>query len=327
MDKGDRIKNPWGKAGGVGALAGTQGRIIMNYCYTGTPGSGKSLRAMQEVEKYLMQGKNVIANFPIKINSIKKVKGHFYYLPNDRINVQFLVQFSKQKHELEKENQTLIVFDEASVKFNARDFSSKDRMEFLNFFSQHRKYGYNILMITQSLRQIDRQVRDQFELEVKHRKLNNYKIFWMLPFPLFISIKTHIAFRDKIEHEFFFYKKKYGEMYDTFFEFDQRIIADQNKVEEYKEIIESIEIQKKEEEIKGNIFSRLIYRFVQMIEEDIEDNEEDKKDTDLFMEIEEDKKDTDIYTEMDVIEPLIIKNGSIFTRRKSALFEEKLEAR
>lgn len=284
----------------------------MNFCYTGTPGSGKSLRAMQEIEKYLNQGKNVIANFPIKINSIKKAKGHFYYLPNDHINVQFLVQFSKQRHALEKENQTLIVFDEASVKFNARDFSSKDRMEFLNFFSQHRKYGYNILMITQSLRQIDRQVRDQFELEVKHRKLNNYKVFWMLPFPLFISIKTHIAFKDKIEHEFFLYKKKYGEMYDTFYEFDTRIVADEKKAEQYKEIIDSTEILKHTEEIKGNIFSRLMYRFIQMLEEDIEEVQEEKNDTDIFTDFEEIKISNDLLSEK------IVKKSVILNRKKMA---------
>lgn len=296
----------------------------MNYCYTGTPGSGKSLRAMQEVEKYLNQGKNVIANFPIKINSIKKVKGHFYYMPNEQINVQFLVQFSKQMHVLEKENQTLIVFDEASVKFNARDFSSKDRMEFLNFFSQHRKYGYNIMMITQSLRQIDRQVRDQFELEIKHRKLNNYKIFWMLPFPMFISIKTHIAFRDKIEHEFFFYKKRYGEMYDTFYEFDQRIVADQNKVEEYKEIIESIEIQKRDHEIKGNIFSRLLYRIVQMLEADLEETEEEKNEVNIFTEfdkISNEKDDIDFFADHAEINYKTAVKESVISRKKALLTE------
>lgn len=276
---------------------------------------------MQEIERYLNQGKNVIANFPIKINTIKKVKGHFYYMPNDKINVQFLVQFSKQKHELEKENQTLIVFDEASVKFNARDFSSKDRMEFLNFFSQHRKYGYNIMMITQSLRQIDRQVRDQFELEVKHRKLNNYKIFWMLPFPLFISIKMHIAFKDKIEHEFFIYKKRYGEMYDTFYEFDQRIVADQGKAEEYKEIIESIEIQKEEDEIKGNIFSRMIYRIVQMLERDIEEDEEEKNEVKIFTELNEisdQENDLDFFADHAEINHKIDIKQSVIMKRRSA---------
>lgn len=297
----------------------------MNFCYTGTPGSGKSLRAMQEIEKYLNQGKNVIANFPIKINTIKKSKGHYYYLPNEHINVQFLVQFSKQLHELERENQTLIVFDEASVKFNARDFSSKDRMEFLNFFSQHRKYGYNILMITQSLRQIDRQVRDQFELEVKHRKLNNYKIFWMLPFPLFISIKMHMAFKDKIDHEFFFYKKKYGEMYDTFYEFDQRIVADEKKAEEYKEIIESTEIQKIDPELKGNIFSRILYRFVQMLEADLEETEKEKNEVNIFTEfdkISNEENDIDFFADHAEINYKTPVKESVISRKKAALSEQ-----
>ncbi len=218
----------------------------MNYVFTGTPGSGKSLRAMQTIEKYLEQGKNVISNFPIHIDQIKRNKGHYFYLPNEKITVEYLTQFSKIKHELEMENQTLIVFDEASVKFNSRDFTAKDRMSFLNFFSQHRKYGYNILMITQSIRQIDRQVRDQFEIEIKHRKLNNYKFFWILPFPLFISVSMHIAFNDKIESEFFLYRKRYGNMYDTFFEFDKRIVADESKKEEFEKLIQNTEIEKQD---------------------------------------------------------------------------------
>lgn len=248
----------------------------MNYIYTGTPGSGKSLHAMQQIEFYLKHGKNVIANFPIHINNLKTVKGHFYYLPNDRITVKYLINFSKIKHDKDRENQTLIVFDEASVKFNSRDFKAKDRMEFLNFFSQHRKYGYNICFISQSIRQIDRQIRDQFELEVKHRKLNNYKVFWICPFPVFVAHTYNLNFRDCIESNFFLYKKKYGDLYDTFYEFDKSIMVDPNSMIEYSEFIRKTEIvfqiHKKEKRFRQDLIDQVI-RFLdhrERVEEKIE---------------------------------------------------------
>lgn len=248
----------------------------MNYIYTGTPGSGKSLHAMQQVEFYLKHGKNVIANFPIHIDFLKVVKGHFYYLPNDKITVRYLINFSRIKHDRERENQTLIVIDEASVKFNSRGFANKDRMEFLNFFSQHRKYGYNVLFISQSIRQIDRQIRDQFELEVKHRKLNNYKVFWICPFPIFIAHVFNLNFRDCIESHFFTYKKKYGELYDTFYEFDKSLTIDSGSMLEYSEYIRKTEItynvQKKEKAFRQDLIDQVI-RFLdhrERVEEKIE---------------------------------------------------------
>lgn len=215
----------------------------MNYIYTGTPGSGKSLHAMKEVEFYLKCGKNVIANFPIHIDKLKNVTGHFYYLPNDKITVNYLVNFSKIKHDLERENQTLLVIDEASVKFNSRGFQAKDRNEFLNFFSQHRKYGFYCLFIAQTSKQIDRQIRDQFELEIKHRKLNNYKVFWILPFPLFVANTYNCCFKDIIESNFFSYNKKYGDLYDTFYEFDSSIMVSENSLILYRDFIEKTEIK------------------------------------------------------------------------------------
>lgn len=189
--------------------------------YTGTPGSGKSLHAINRVVDYLRADKNVIANFPIKYNDLKPRHqgGKYFYVPNEAITVDYLYQFNNLYHKSEEEGQTLLIVDEASVKFNCRTSMDKDRMAFLTFFAQHRKFGFDIVLISQNMKQIDRQIRDLIELEVIHRKLNNFSLYRMLPFALFVSIERNVVLKEKNEHEFFFYNKYYGSLYDTFYDF------------------------------------------------------------------------------------------------------------
>lgn len=190
-------------------------------CYTGTPGSGKSLHSIRKVLDFLADGKNVIANFPIKLEAIKARKrpGRYFYVPNEKITVGYLYQFAHMYHSENEENQTLLLIDEASVKFNCRTYGDKDRLAFCSFFAQHRKFGYTIVLVCQNLRQIDRQIRDLVEIEVIHRKLNNYKFYKILPFPCFVSIEKNLAMRDRNDYEFFTYSKRVGNLYDTFYDF------------------------------------------------------------------------------------------------------------
>lgn len=190
-------------------------------CYTGVPGSGKSLHSIRLILAYLKAGKNVIANFPIKVSQVKHMNGRYFYVENQDLTVDFLRSFARLFHEEERENQTLIMLDEASVKFNCREFSVKDRLPFCSFFAQHRKYGFEVVLITQNLRQIDRQIRDLCEIEVVHRKLNNFSLWSVLPFPLFVAVERNVTIREKNGHEFFLYSRKVGNLYDTFYDFTQ----------------------------------------------------------------------------------------------------------
>lgn len=192
-------------------------------CYTGTPGSGKSLHSIRLICLWLKEGLNVISNFPLKINEVEKNNGHYYYIPNEEMTVPVLMQFAKTMHEERKEHQTLIVVDEASVKFNSRTFMEADRLDFLSFFAQHRHYGYEIVLICQNMKQIDRQIRDLVEIEVIHRNAKNYWLYRWLPFALFISVEKNVVMKDKNNDEFFLYSKYYGSLYDTFYEFNKSI--------------------------------------------------------------------------------------------------------
>ena len=67
--------------------------------YTGTPGSGKSLRATREILLYLEKGRNVIANYPI-IMTKRAVKkgGTFYYWDIKEMTSDNLKAFHKKHH-------------------------------------------------------------------------------------------------------------------------------------------------------------------------------------------------------------------------------------
>lgn len=237
-------------------------------CYTGTPGSGKTLCATLQVYESLYQGKNVIANYRINEDIIKvkmgrrkglasqskkkKVYRHrrtrvhkmsnsqrrhrFNYCSMKDLSIDFLKEYARRYHRKGKESQTLVVIDEASIFFNTRDWNRAkadnnnrhnkpkekvdSRMDWIEFFCQHRKWGYDFIFVTQFFKSIDRQIRELFEYETKFRKLNNFGIIGVIlslfRISLFVRVNIWVAIREKSGATFFTYKPRYGKMYDTY---------------------------------------------------------------------------------------------------------------
>lgn len=196
----------------------------MIYFYSGTPGSGKSLHSARDIyNKLFLKKGDVIANFPINMDiyNKKKKKGKFLYKPNHELSPQFFLDYAKENHVYGKESQTLVVIDECQLIFNPRQWNDKNRLEWINFFTQHRHYGYNFILVSQFDRLVDRQIRSLFEYEVKHRKVNNFKGGKLFPFATFIAINVWYGINEKIDSEMFLYSKKYASMYDTFRNFSE----------------------------------------------------------------------------------------------------------
>jgi len=192
----------------------------MIYLYTGSPGSGKSYHAAKDIYNRLTKHKykRVITNFRIDVSKIKKNRGEYVYKDNSELTVEFLLEYARQKHIIGIENQTLLIIDESQVKFNSREWqiNRNERMKWIEFFSQHRKLGFNIIMITQFDRMIDRQIRALVEYEIKHRKVNNFKIGKLLPVVVFACVTYWYGVNEKIETEFVIYRKKYSSIYNSF---------------------------------------------------------------------------------------------------------------
>jgi zona occludens toxin len=193
--------------------------------YDGTPGSGKSLHLIKTILNNLKWGRDVICNFAIKFTDKEIQRGYdkrFYYVTNEKLTINYLIEHAidHEYFEKKKESQCLVVYDEAGGKFNTRDFQQKDRMEWIDFFSQHRKCGFDFILVAQSDRMIDRQIRGFIETEKVHRKINNYAFFWILPFPVFVAIERWYVAKERVGAEFFMYHKSWGSHYDSMKMFD-----------------------------------------------------------------------------------------------------------
>jgi zona occludens toxin (predicted ATPase) len=161
--------------------------------YTGTPGSGKSYHAAKVIHDKLRRGKNVISTMAVDMNVVNKrgskKTGIYEYFYIDELTPKYLIEFAMQHHRKGKEGQTVIVIDECQIIFNSRDYGDKGRKEWLIFFSVHRHYGYDFILITQQYRNLDRQIRGLAEIEYRHRKINNRGMLNLLPVKIFAVIE------------------------------------------------------------------------------------------------------------------------------------------
>ncbi len=207
---------------------GKGGVGLMIELYTGTPGSGKSLHCASEIYFRVKRGKNCIANFDINMGVFRKKKkaGLFVYVDNSDLNPDLLMDLALSYHKRNTnghivEAQTTLIIDECQILFNSRDWQAADRMKWAVFFTQHRKYGYNIILITQFDRLIDRQIRSVVEYEVVHRKASNFQFFGMLlglffKGNVFVAVTRWYGVKERMGSEFFVLMPRYAHMYDSY---------------------------------------------------------------------------------------------------------------
>ena len=202
------------------------------WLYTGTPGSGKSFHAAKDIVQRLKKGGGLICNFPVNEGFVKKPKAHVEYWDNSELTAERLVAYALEHHKIGKENQTLVVIDECQILFNCRDFGRKDRNAWVTFLSQHRKLGFNLILISQSDRMLDKQIRALVETEVKHRKLNNNGLGGMFLTLLSLGRTWFIAIdywyggnKLKLGSSVFPYLGRYSEVYDSYKLFSDMVTA------------------------------------------------------------------------------------------------------
>lgn len=197
----------------------------MIWLYSGTPGSGKSLNSARAIYYNLVKYKrDVIANFPINEDVLKsKKRGDFSYINNKDLSAEKLIELAKDRGYLKnkKEGQCLVVIDEASLLFNSRTWNEKGRKEWLDLFTHHRKFGYNFILVTQFIGQLDKQIRPLIEYDHIHRKWNNFGFMRYVPISLFLVIEKSNQIKMKNGSSTFFYNRKFGKMYDTYLDFSE----------------------------------------------------------------------------------------------------------
>ena len=140
------------------------------YVYSGVPGSGKTYHAVRDM---LYNRAPTITN--VRVSGVPNVA----VLDLADITPMLLMAFSADyfRERPYKENHLLLVIDEAQLLFNSRTWNDGDRFSWLEFLSQHRKYGYKIVLVAQSIDMIDKQFRSLCEFDVRHTAASSISVF------------------------------------------------------------------------------------------------------------------------------------------------------
>ena len=133
--------------------------------------------------------------------------------------------FSRHLGRRLKEGEILLLIDEAQLLFNSREWQNISRQGWLSFFSQHRHYGYDVILVAQFDRMLDRQVRCLIEYEEVHRKVSRFGYigFFVGLFTgdnLYVAVKRWYPIKERVEGNLFVGSKKLFAIYDSYNHFD-----------------------------------------------------------------------------------------------------------
>lgn len=162
----------------------------MIICFSGVPGAGKSYDTVKKVLDNLKLGRTIYTNVdgldnPVCREHIKLYTGlddyqlntQLIFLTPDKI-VRFWeteklnagTEFESERLICEKG--ALIVIDEVHKWFNCRDWQTEKNRKFADWASTHRHDGYDVLLVTQDLDKVDKQLRSLVEWTYVYRKVN-----------------------------------------------------------------------------------------------------------------------------------------------------------
>jgi len=204
----------------------------MTSIYTGNMGAGKSYHAIKQIIYWLGEGRNVISTLNIDLDIVvKNMKrqqrekykefGSFTHVTNENLDTMLLINFALDNHTEEIEKQTLIVIDECLDIFDSRQWQRDDRYDWNKFFRDSRQLGFETILITQAIDDIDKRIRNIIEYHVNHRKVNNYGNIKFFPIPIFTANTTWLPTGQRMGRRWMLFKKKIGKSYNSYFRFKE----------------------------------------------------------------------------------------------------------
>lgn len=193
----------------------------------GSPGSGKSAVAVARAILHLRKGGVVAANFSLVSGWAEEIASKhilvrlFFFLRltdlAERLKYKYASSMYRRFYRVDSveairsinprseavdiykddgsysEGAGLLLLDECQLVFNARKWEKN--MPWIEFFTQHRKLGWNVILIAHSIEMIDSQLRPLAEYESRFRNLQKVRIpvlgLPFSPYPLFLVIKRY----------------------------------------------------------------------------------------------------------------------------------------
>lgn len=172
--------------------------VYMITILTGNPGHGKSYTAVMLIDKHVAKGKLIATNVPLREDwAIQMAKYHtFLGIFRKRAVEKKAKEFETRVHVIRPnddgsnnmdeilrirfagkgEGRGVVILDESQRDMNVRGGKSKDekqdRLAVVNYVSAHRHYGCDVILITQSIGNIDVQIRNLHEF---HSEVRNFR--------------------------------------------------------------------------------------------------------------------------------------------------------
>lgn len=184
--------------------------------YTGRPGSGKSLDVVYDIKGAIFRGKTVVSNVMINRLGLPG-RGRTIYLSRGVLTPRNIIDSVAPNYPY-KEGRYLLVIDECQLIFNARSWQKNSAEGWVEFFTQHRKIGFDIILITQYDTMIDKQIRQCVEYEVEHRRASRFGLIgWVVSLLCgdFLRIKRWYGQKEIISRSFYRGGKRLYNLYDT----------------------------------------------------------------------------------------------------------------
>lgn len=192
------------------------------YLYSGTPGSGKSLHISERIQALNARRVPIICNLQINLKYLKYPELYIWcdlYDLSPSFLIHEFIEF-KKCGAIKHEGDIYLILDEAQRKFNCRDYRDSERRAWLDFFSIHRHFLFNVILSCQWDSMLDKQIRCLIELEVKHRR------FWSLGLigkiceiilmrKIFFRIENYYGLHQVISRDVSFGGKRLYRLYNT----------------------------------------------------------------------------------------------------------------
>lgn len=184
--------------------------------YVGRPGSGKSLDSIQDIRCAIRRGKIVVSNFWLNRLGLPGA-GKYVYLSKRVLTPDNIVD-NIPLDKAYKEGRYLLVLDECQLLFNARDWQRNSSAGWVQFMTQHRKLGFDIILIVQHEDMIDKQIRNCVDFVVEHRKVSRFgPAAWLMSVVLggYLRIVRYYGQDSVISRSFFRGGRRLYDLYDT----------------------------------------------------------------------------------------------------------------
>ncbi len=164
----------------------------MIICFAGVPGAGKSYDTVKKILDNLRLGRKIYTNVDGLDDPVCREREHIklytglddyqlgsqlIYLTPDKVvrfweteKVNAGTEFETERLICEKGS--MVVLDEVHKCFNCRDWQTEKNRKFADWASTHRHDGYDVLLVTQDLEKVDKQLRSLVEWTYVDRKVN-----------------------------------------------------------------------------------------------------------------------------------------------------------